>query len=687
MTRRNHCLHIFSYMTITVLLLSYNSGICAEDTPKNSTNESKSIVTETAGIGNETQNSTALKPTDNTNTTNSTETTTESGDEKTTPLTEAPPTTVPTPSDPPGPPPPPSDISIFLVNDLQYDIFPVHEENGKICNVEEADKCAGGLAKLKYYMNAERNKAPHSIWLNTGNMLGGELFPVLKFDTALETMKRLDFNATTEGLNVFKYGADAGRDYLIGLNSTVITNIQPESQHKSLLFSVGSCNVSVIGFIDGTDMSENITGISIDNYTKSIVDEVDKIRKEQKDVSKLITIVIGNSNVSRARDIAKLDTVDFVFFSGANWSAETPAEKNTTSFWEHVPKANKTAYIGSVKVNHMDMAYRFVVGHVQFSINGSCIAANDTVLTVNNYYNTTNDEAALNLTKVELRNLESQNETLTKNTKNLTGEAGLCCHAECSVGNLITDAMVAALKSDSIWSKNGSRIGIFPAVHLVPNKTIPENVTLLTLNELIGEDVYIYSIALTAQQLKAVLEISINSTNSSSFNSSDFLHTSGLLQVAYYDQPVNGSRISTIKTVSETSMIFSEIDLKENSTLYNISVPLSFLKMESYKKLLGSVNASYHAVTVVEAVARYINNTEFLFLPAVGTRLMKMELPAQPPSPPPPPPPCESNTGTTIIVTLVVAALVIACSFVAWKYVIRRYRYRSGSTMHMMNLD
>ncbi|KAJ4451842.1 hypothetical protein ANN_03320, partial [Periplaneta americana] len=106
-------------------------------TPKNSTNESKSIVTETAGIGNETQNSTALKPTDNTNTTNSTETTTESGDEKTTPLTEAPPTTVPTPSDPPGPPPPPSDISIFLVNDLQYDIFPVHEENGKICNVEE----------------------------------------------------------------------------------------------------------------------------------------------------------------------------------------------------------------------------------------------------------------------------------------------------------------------------------------------------------------------------------------------------------------------------------------------------------------------------------------------------------------------------------------------------------------------
>jgi hypothetical protein len=29
---------------------------------------------------------------------------------------------------------PPSGLSIFLVNDLQYDIFPVHPENGSMCD-------------------------------------------------------------------------------------------------------------------------------------------------------------------------------------------------------------------------------------------------------------------------------------------------------------------------------------------------------------------------------------------------------------------------------------------------------------------------------------------------------------------------------------------------------------------------
>jgi hypothetical protein len=58
------------------------------------------------------------------------------------------------------------------------------------------------------------------------------------------------------------------------------------------------------------------------------------------------------------------------------------------------------------------------------------------------------------------------------NTKNLTAERDMCSHSECSLGNLITDAMVAALRSDSTWSKNSSTLGIFPAMHLQPNRTI-----------------------------------------------------------------------------------------------------------------------------------------------------------------------------------------------------------------------
>ena len=90
--------------------------------------------------------------------------------------------------------------------------------------------------------------------------------------------------------------------------------------------------------------------------------------------------------------------------------------------------------------------------------------------------NVSANKTALEVIKLELERLQIQNKPLTLNTKNLTAERDLCCHSECSLGNLITDAMVAALNDDSTWSGNATRIGIFPAAQLQPNVTIPEGI-------------------------------------------------------------------------------------------------------------------------------------------------------------------------------------------------------------------
>ena len=84
------------------------------------------------------------------------------------------------------------------------------------------------------------------------------------------------------------------------------------------------------------------------------------------------------------------------------------------------------------------------------------------------------NNTALDLIKLELEVLQRQNESLTQNPKNLTAERDLCRNSECSLGNLITDAMVAATNGDNIWGGNATSIGIFPAVDLQPNATIPE---------------------------------------------------------------------------------------------------------------------------------------------------------------------------------------------------------------------
>jgi hypothetical protein len=74
------------------------------------------------------------------------------------------------------------------------------------------------------------------------------------------------------------------------------------------------------------------------------------------------------------------------------------------------------------------------------------------------------------------------------------------------------------------------------------------------------------------------------------------LFISGLLQIEYRQEPKNRSKIAAIKTVAAASgsMLLSMIDVSDNGTFYNVSVPLTLLKMESYEKLLGALNASFH---------------------------------------------------------------------------------------------
>jgi hypothetical protein len=41
-------------------------------------------------------------------------------------------------------------------------------------------------------------------------------------------------------------------------------------------------------------------------------------------------------------------------------------------------------------------------------------------------------------------------------------------------------------------------------------------------------------------------------------------------------------------------MQLSEIDVNNSAIVYNVSVPLTLLEMDSYKKVLSAVNASFH---------------------------------------------------------------------------------------------
>jgi hypothetical protein len=67
------------------------------------------------------------------------------------------------------------------------------------------------------------------------------------------------------GPNVFKYGGGAGRKYLDGLKeSIVVSNIDPAPKRKSVQIPFGSCNISVIGYLEETEQVSRWLGCWIE---------------------------------------------------------------------------------------------------------------------------------------------------------------------------------------------------------------------------------------------------------------------------------------------------------------------------------------------------------------------------------------------------------------------------------------
>lgn len=54
-----------------------------------------------------------------------------------------------------------------------------------------------------------------------------------------------------------------------------------------------SCECSYTYSLFSFFQEQDIHGVSVKNYTESIIDEIKRIREEQKNVSNLITVVIG----------------------------------------------------------------------------------------------------------------------------------------------------------------------------------------------------------------------------------------------------------------------------------------------------------------------------------------------------------------------------------------------------------
>ncbi|WP_054310803.1 5'-nucleotidase C-terminal domain-containing protein [Mesorhizobium sp. 1M-11] len=214
-------------------------------------------------------------------------------------------------------------LNILHINDWHSRI----ESNNKYestCSAEEEAKgeCFGGAARLVTAIAAERTKleGQNVLLLNGGDNFQGSLFyTTYKGKTEAEFLNQMQFDAMTVGNHEFDDGEDALAPFLDVIKFPVLSaNVKASAAAKvgdrikpSVVIELGGQKIGIVGAVtnDTPELATPGPNITIEDDIKTITAEVEKLKGQG--VNKIIAL----THVGYPRDkemIAKIPGVDVV---------------------------------------------------------------------------------------------------------------------------------------------------------------------------------------------------------------------------------------------------------------------------------------------------------------------------------------------------------------------------------------
>ncbi|HQP33014.1 MAG TPA: bifunctional UDP-sugar hydrolase/5'-nucleotidase [Candidatus Cloacimonas sp.] len=184
-------------------------------------------------------------------------------------------------------------VTILHTNDTHSAYLPQNSKYGKI----------GGYAALEYYLNAEREKTPVSLYLDAGDQQTGSIFSSLSYADAIggaviKVFNYLHLDAATYGNHEFDYTQENTIKLRELANYPFITsNIldeknQPFGNMPYQIFSLDSLKIGIMGLtlteLPEKVKRENITGLTILPYKEAIDNYIEEVDK-QSDLIILLT--------------------------------------------------------------------------------------------------------------------------------------------------------------------------------------------------------------------------------------------------------------------------------------------------------------------------------------------------------------------------------------------------------------
>ncbi|XP_071112387.1 snake venom 5'-nucleotidase-like [Haliotis cracherodii] len=474
-------------------------------------------------------------------------------------------------------------LTILHTNDI-HARFEQTNKYGGTCPADDVTegKCFGGTARLVTKVHEQRSLHPNSILLSAGDEFSGTLW-FYKYGSAVVArfMNLLQYDVMTLGNHEFDLGIEGLIPFLNVVNFTVTSaNIDATDEPlvknklmKHTVLTVGGERIGVIGYTTTETPLVTSTGrnLKFEDEVVAVQREVDSLTSQG--INKIIALGHSGFDVDQ-RIAAEVNNLDVVVGGHTNtflYTGQPPSSEKPKGEYPHVVTQSGGAKVLVVQ----DYAYGKYLGalEVTFDPEGVITSWGGNPVLLDN--NTAQDEMTLELMQPYKEGVANESGTVVARSQVLLdGGKSSCRLKECSLGNLITDAMVHQnLKhSDSLeWSHvaiafmhgGGIRASIPPG-----------DVTMGDLQTVLPYRNTVDIVELRGKHVRETLEFTASKWVNTGRLFWGFLQVSGMKIVYDMQMPV-GQRVIEVKVRCTNCSVPNYVDL-EDTEVYKILMP-SFL--------------------------------------------------------------------------------------------------------------
>ena len=340
-------------------------------------------------------------------------------------------------------------LTILHTNDFHSRFEPISKyDSGCSAENNSQGKCFGGSARLMSAIEAARARAGTSILVDGGDQFQGTLFyTYYKGQFAAEMMNQMGYDAMTVGNHEFDDGPEVLRGFMDAVRFPVLMSNADVSSEKALagvlekstVIERGGEKLGLIGLTpqDTHEISSPGSHVKFSDPVAAVQGEVDRLSK--MGVNKII--VLSHSGYGVDKRVARETTgVDVIVGGHTNTYLSNTSDRAEGPYPTMV---NKTAIVSAY-------AFGKFLGELNVTFNdaGEIIRAAGEPLIM--------DAAVVEHEATKARVAEAakpldqiRNRVVAKAASEIIG-GGQCRVMECTMGNLITDAMLDRVRDQEI---------------------------------------------------------------------------------------------------------------------------------------------------------------------------------------------------------------------------------------------